>query len=693
MNEARKELRRLAFYLAIPSAWRDISNWPAVAPHTVADPTDRARLVALTKAATAFLKQEPFRQVKKLAGVSEAQFFHLMERALGAQAGTDQICGTRAFVRNLVQEPRERKAPAGKTSKYGGYSGLFKKLRKDRPQIFERMTEFLNGKDRPNTVTPHLMQVKFVEVCKADGLTEADYPLNTNSKGAGPLHDWYVNVYQFENRRRHIEKQHGPSAAVALQYELGDGTSRTPPMPYTVWVIDEIKVDLEAVIELPMARWDVEYVKLSQFQVLRCRSIGNVTCNIAWHLCLRQQASGADIIRLFRNAVLGQPPVDCVEPSMQYEEGAGFPQNVFEQLRFAVPVLIYLDNSLAHLFNALQTLLQRLFGGRVVLGIPGRPKGRPDIESSFAHFVRALIHQLPGTTGTGPQDPLRERAKIPAGKSVQIGLLEQAIDVYFANQNVLESAGAGYLDSFTRLARLVLANKIKCNYLPEIRRKPHNFCEPKLVTVLCDLSDSRGNFVNFKGRRYASPWMKVQPALAGKELFAMVDYDDLRTLELVDQSFATFNVVTCEGPWANVPHDQRMLDIVAKARAHARYRARPGDSALFGALRNLAGRAKDESQAALEYAYVMRYLKRHLPPEAIQDQVLAVSSGDDFLDVEAVVVPERLKLPGPLRLDNSPLPQDEAAPNLTPLQPAAPSAPSTTSAPAVRRFVVPRRIA
>ena len=98
-------------------------------------------------------------------------------------------------------------------------------------------------------------------------------------------------------------------------------------------------------------------------------------------------------------------------------------------------------------------------------------------------------------------------------------------------------------------------------------------------------------------------------------------------------------------------------------------------------------------QAALEYAYVMRYLKRHLPPEAIQDQVLAVSSGDDFLDVEAVVVPERLKLPGPLRLDNSPLPQDEAAPNLTPLQPAAPSAPSTTSAPAVRRFVVPRRIA
>ncbi|NIU05508.1 MAG: hypothetical protein GWO40_14685, partial [Gammaproteobacteria bacterium] len=67
-----------------------------------------------------------------------------------------------------------------------------------------------------------------------------------------------------------------------------------------------------------------------------------------------------------------------MEPTIQYEKGAGFPQNTFEPLRYAVPILVYLDNALSHLFNPLQTLLQRLFGGRVLLGIPGRPKGRPD---------------------------------------------------------------------------------------------------------------------------------------------------------------------------------------------------------------------------------------------------------------------------------------------------------------------------
>jgi putative transposase len=692
MIEARKELRRAAFYLAIPPQWRDISNWPAVDPNTVPDLKKRARLIDLTRAATAFLNQAPFREVKKLAGLSETQFFHLMGRALDAQAGTDQICGTRAFVRNHVQAARERRAPAGKTSKFGGYTGLFKKLVKDRPEIFRRLTEFLNGKERPNTVTPHLIHAKFIEICRDEGLCVTDYPLSTKSKGYEPLQDWYEKVYQFDNRRRHIEKQHGPAAAVAALYELGDGTSRTPPMPYTVWVIDEMKVDLEAVIELPMARWDVEFVALSQFQVLRCRSIGNVACNIAWHMCLRQQAAGPDIIRLFRNAVLGQPTVDCVEPTIQYEKGAGFPQNVFEPLRYAVPILVYLDNALSHLFNPLQNLLQRLFGGRVLLGIPGRPKGRPDIESSIGHLVRALVHQLPGTTGTGPQDPLRERAAIPVGKRVQIGLLEQALDVYFANQNVMESSGAGYLDSFTRLARLVLTNKIKCNYLPEIRRKPHNFCEPKPVTVHCDLKDNRGNFVLFKQRRYSSPWLKVQPGLGGKKLFAMVDYDDLRTLELVDQLFATFNVVTCEGPMANVPHDQRMLEIISKNRSDARYRSRPGDSALFGVLRHLAGRARRDSQAALEYAYIMRYLKRQLPPEVIQDQVLAVGAGDEFLDIDAVVVPDKLPLPPPLQVDGQPLPESLSS-NAPPLRPAAtPSPASEVPTALVRRFVVPRRL-
>ena len=143
---------------------------------------------------------------------------------------------------------------------------------------------------------------------------------------------------------------------------------------------------------------------------------------------------------------------------------------------------------------------------------------------------------------------------------------------------------------------------------------------------------------------------------------------------------------------ANVPHDQRMLEIISKNRSDARYRSRPGDSPLFGVLRHLAERAKHDSQAALEYAYIMRYLKRQLPSEAIQDQVLAVGAGDEFLDVDAVMVPDRLPLPPPLQVDGQPLPEDFSS-NVPPLRPAAtPAVAPEVPTALVRRFVVPRKL-
>lgn len=637
-----------------------------------------------------FLKQQPISEVLTVAAVSENQFFHLMDRALEPMEGTDQIRGTRAFVLGKVQAKRKRLQPFVAGKKFGGYAGLFEQLLREYPDIEKALVAFLNGEERPNKVTPRILHLKFLQVCRQKGVPTEDYPFNTVTKGFYPLQDWCKKVYQPSNLLAHVRKQHGTGAAVAAAFERGDGSSQTPPIPYTVWVIDEFKVDLDTVIELPMARWDVEYVALSMFQVLRCRSIGNVQCNIAWHMCLRAQASGADVIRLFRNAVMGQPAVEVVEASMKYEPGAGFPQNVFAQLKFAVPILVYLDNALAHLFNPLQTLLQRLYGGRVVLGVPGRPKGRPHIESAIGHLLNKLIHQFPGTTGTGPKDPLREQAQVPAGNRVTVGLLEQALDVYMANENVTATAGAGYLGAFTRLGRLGEAGQIKCNYLPETKRKPHHFCEPKPVTIRCDLGKGRLPYVYYRHRRYSSAWLKTQPALRSKELRALVDYDDLRTLVLIDEAGATFTTLTCEGAWSRVPHDQRMLDIYSKRRSDAQFQTRPGDGPLFAVLKHLATRSKQESQAALEYAYIMRYLKRHLPPEAF-----AAHADDedvfDFIDMPGHIVPEPHALLAP---DTS-----VTAVQVAPRVPAASthgqwnSPEPETADPKVKRFQIPRRLA
>lgn len=615
--KTKNSMRRSSSYLeSIPLVYRNIENWPCVDGPTLPDLDMRARLKRLTRAAALYLKGEDFRKILEVAQLGKRQFFDLMDRALSPVKGGSEINGTRAFVTHMVQKPRKRQQPYIDGTKHGGYSGMFGLLLREFVKIEKELIEFLNGKERPNKVTPLILHKKFLKICKESGVPDTDYPFNTKSHGYRPLQLWYQQVYIPNHLMRHVRKQHGRAAVVAAGYELGDGQSRTPPLPYAVWVIDEFKVDLDTVIELPMARWDVEYVELSAYQVLRIRSIGPICCNVAWHMCLRTQAGGTDIIQVFKNAVFGQPPVEIVEESMKYEEGAGFPQNVIPQLKFVVPAVVYLDNALSHLFNPLQTLLQRLYGGRVILGIPGSPKGRPDIESAIARINSALIHQLPSTTGTGPTDPLRKRATVLPHKRVQVGLLEQALDNYLANENVTPSANAGYLDSFTRLQRLVSSGQIKCNYLPETKRRPHHFSQPQPVKVHQDLATGRLPWVNYLHRRYSSSWLKTQPALK-KELLAMVDYSDLRTIVLVDETGADFATVRVEGPWSQVPHDLRMLQIYAKHKSDEAFSARPGDQPLFSVLSHLANRAKNDRDAALEYAYIMRYLKRRLPPEEI----------------------------------------------------------------------------
>lgn len=177
---------------------------------------------------------------------------------------------------------------------------------------------------------------------------------------------------------------------------------------YLAWVIDECDSNLEAKVIIPSVRWGGDIVRVRRFPVLRLRSLGDYAMNIAFQVCFTRQAKGADVIKLLKNAVLGQPVPPMVDPNMKPVEGAGFPQDIFEKLKFVVPVVIYLDNALAHLFNDLQEVVMRLFGGRVVLGPPGTPLGRPEVESNIHRTRKCFDLQLPGALGSGPKDPLRQ---------------------------------------------------------------------------------------------------------------------------------------------------------------------------------------------------------------------------------------------------------------------------------------------
>jgi putative transposase len=623
------EQRRKEMLLKVPDAFKDMKDWPTVALAMV--PTDeQPRYKQLCKAARLFLELQPIGTIAEAAKLKGHRVLDFIETALQPWTEGTAITGTRAFVRHLVQSKRVRRKEYtppedGKVRPMGGFSGLFGQLLRDHPDLEIKLIEFLNGRARPNQVKPKSLWTKFQLLLGEEELKSDEYPMMCMSKARAPLLRWYNTKYVPEYLIEHLRRNNGDAVAVAARYALGDGQTRTPACDYLCWVIDECDTNVDSKVEIPTERWGAEVVRMRRFPMLRLRSTGNYSMNIAYHLCFTRQASGDDIIKLFRNAVLGQPIPPMVDPNLRPVEGAGFPQNIFTALAFVVPVIVYLDNALAHLYNDLNELVMRLFGCRVVLGTPGTPKGRPEIESNI-HVTRKCFNlQLPGSHGWGHQDPVRQIAEAPTEKLIHANYLEQAVYCVLANENVSDTAGAGYLDAFTRMRDLLARGGFEAAKLPEHKRAPWNFSAPKRKKVLSNLAKSRLPHI-WLGNRYSSQWLKLNRFESGKEFWVMQDLDDLRTAILLDDNLAYVDTLQCQGEWGLVPHDSRIMRIYNSRKYAARFKVQPRDLPLHTVLESLAEGAKHDWSMAQDYAYVVSYLKRKYTAEELAAVQLELGS-------------------------------------------------------------------
>jgi hypothetical protein len=138
--------------------------------------------------------------------------------------------------------------------------------------------------------------------------------------------------------------------------------------------------------------------------------------------------SAEDLSVLFWEAVAGckraspirdgvnSPQGNSLVDEVALLNGADYPANAVAALRYCVPREIQLDNALAHLADHVQHTIADNWGARVKLGKPKTPKGRPHVESDIGKLASRLLHKLPATTGSGPNDPLRkasERRAVP----------------------------------------------------------------------------------------------------------------------------------------------------------------------------------------------------------------------------------------------------------------------------------------
>jgi putative transposase len=601
----------------ISECYRDVTNWPNVDESIIKDAVTLKRFKRLTKAMEAYLQGNTLSEAAAIAQLSRNRFLKLLRRCL-TSAPDGRIWGCRALILGARVKILERKKSFTKQENANaGFQGMFGRLLTLHPEIEQDLRKCLkrkNGGLKLNKATFRAIHKKFLESCEQAHVGLNEYPFNTIRQAREPLRNWIKTHFLRAEGEAWTQSVHGDDAAQAYGYQDGDGQAMRAYGPYRVWIIDETPIDQEATYELPSARGDWEEIELRRPSAIRTRDAGT-GANLASRVVLAPQASAEDISLCLQAAILGSGRTNCGDGNVSR---AGYPSDVIAELRYAVPELILLDNALSHLSDHLQHTCLFLFGGRVRLGQPHTPQERAPVEASFSAIARRLLHQLPGTTGSGPEDPVRQTAAVAPKDRIRVDQLVDAIDTYCANENALPAAASHYISPLERLRRQLASGALQPVYLLSTKRHPHYFCKADRRTVRSNGKSGRRPHVNYEGVRYSSSLLSKSFSRVGCPVWVRADFNDLRTILIFDIDGKEIGPLNALGEWRKFPHDIRIRKLFLALKKKNELGPRADDDPLATLFDFLRRRASGDRTVALQLTHIVEYLRRQAEAAGVQ---------------------------------------------------------------------------
>lgn len=667
----------------------DTTTWATVDENDIRSAKNRAKYKRRRDAAIVFGNTRNCKEAAQIAGISERNFRRLWSRCC-EMAPDGRPWGFRGLIPNKVirQATRRGLLRSVKGVPTKGFGGSFEKLLLDQPPIRTGLVAALGrlGPEayRPVTMKGRQLQLQFERLCREAGLTENDYPLNTRERCRRSLPEWVKRVYLPRYAFSYVKGELGQDAATGFEFQR-DGEARRPPaMAWDEWQIDEVKIDVYARFEFLSSDFVPINLELPRIVAVVVKDTGSGGV-AAWKLVLGREVNVGDLLEVLWMAVSGPPKVQSSVPGSDYKDGAGYPATVLPALRYAWPQKFALDNALVHLANDLRNVVEKIGGCKVLLGKPKTPLERAEIEAEFSALARKVLHQLPGTTGSGPSDPKRKKAAQPLEGLIRVEELEHTLDVYFANRNGLPHAASNYVAPLERLRHNLERGLLNVVVLPPDKRHAHVFGLRREVTVRAELGRGRRPFVNFLKMRYRGPALTAFTGYVGKRLVVRASPMDLRTIVLFDEQGCELGVLRAEGKWGALPHDLRIRRLFLKLRRDNSLSKQAEDDPLRALFAHLNKGAQRDATQAGQLAYLMRYLRGY--SSELSHTLLTDIGARVHLEQAANDVSEVALLPVP-HVSTPP-----AAPNVVALPPpliAQPATPQSSKQPIARSTTLAR---
>lgn len=594
----------------------ELEGWPTVDPLAIVDPATRARFTRLDRATTLHANGASIAEAAKVAKLDSTRLRKLIQKA--RDEGPDgRPWGYRALVSRSARKTYVRDSALNSQAVFDGIglSGAFGKLLRTRPSIARGLVDFLNQRKLKSITTNFpswaRLKTRFIELCREAGVPEDGYALGTRTQGIDALRRWVKTVYVPAHLGIWLEKTQSPDAAKASEH-TSTGDEKHPPLsPYCIWEIDEYTIDLTVQYELIDRFGHLTKIVLERILCILCIAPDSGAV-LAWKLILGRQTDVSSLMEVLWNAMAGQPSPNKNIPGLLDIEGAGYPSTRFEELRFAAPRRIHLDNALAHLARAFHNKVQGQWGATITNGTAATPKERAAVESHIGELAKRLMRELPGATGSHPKDPVRSRSKLNVKYALDVEELEAVLDNYFRNRNAEAAHAAHYSSPLDLIERQLKSGAIRLNHLPASQQREHLFYNETLVRIKQCLKDGRLPFINFQGCRYSSTELKQCIDLVGAQFILKVGKDLRRVHLFKKDNGQEFMTLTAEGEWGKIPHTIRFRRMALTMLRKGQLPGKNHDSLITASISYLREAAPKDRLRGTQLAEFMMHVRDNL---------------------------------------------------------------------------------
>ncbi len=556
---ARPWTRRTA-----PQDRLDHSSWPEISTEGLDHP-ERRRISLLRSAVTAYIDGQPFDVRLTDEGIYRATLLRAFRRCITTDA-SGRLFGWAGLCRGMrVHAPTRHKAlEACGPGKRAGLTGALTQFLSSHANLAEEFGAYLfaNAKREPGheaRLRVKSAHQKFIQLCRDHGVEEHEWPLCTRQFGYESIRR-FVNHFLDAHYDDIVATQFGQRAKARSHTGTGHPSRLVATRPFDIVEIDEHHCQFMGSVGIPTpegTRWlPVERITII---VVVDRFLALI---LGYKVLFRSEANSEDLLDAINCAVGNAKPSVFVD-GFELEFGKALPSELGGPFTRCGWNQLLVDRALIHVAKEVTGRVRDLIGCDINFGPVHRFERRPTIENIFGLLEKAGFRRIQSTTGTSPQDPMRQN---PDKVAVATKLSIQQI-LGFIESVILDHNGAASKSNFGSfpLARLEAAwhdVDRKGIIFPMLPPVPPGVADLDVsfhpVVIRGDRKSGRRPYFTFLQEAYTGPRLAYDWSLLGTQAVAHVTRNAIRRIAVFTPSGTLIDTATVMGRWRQSEHSSDM---------------------------------------------------------------------------------------------------------------------------------------